>query len=110
MSEELMLRELLNSKPLKVLALASELIGEQHSADWPHLIRAEALLRLQEFELAIEDCNHLLLRDPNNGPAYTTRGIIHRRQRSRDLAMQDLTRAIELSPNDFLPYAQRSFV
>jgi tetratricopeptide (TPR) repeat protein len=76
------------------------------------LARAGIRLAMGSYLAAIEDLKRVLQLDPNSGRAHLHLGWIHQQAELQDLnmAIDHLTRAIDLMPSEVEPRAQRSVV
>jgi tetratricopeptide (TPR) repeat protein len=69
--------------------------------------RAEARLAQQDYQAAIADCGEALARDPMLALAYRLRGTAVRQTGHPQQAVEDLTRAVNLAPDES-SYFQRA--
>ena len=60
--------------------------------------RAGARLAQKDYQAVIADCGEVIGRDPQLAYAYTLRGMAFRETGSLSKSLEDLTRAVELSP------------
>ncbi|MEM7113548.1 MAG: protein kinase [Chloroflexota bacterium] len=88
---------------------ASSVEATDHTIE-EHLAQAQILLDEGSLYGAIEEATEALAHDDNNAYAYRIRGFAHTRVGSYDLAFADLTRAIELDPNEPAPYVELGFL
>ena len=58
----------------------------------------------------IELCNEAIELDPNYAEAYRFRGLAYSRLQNYEAAFKDLSKAIELAPDDVLTYKARVFI
>lgn len=69
--------------------------------------RAAARLAQENYPAVIADCGAALARDPRLAPAYSLRGVALRQTGNPQQALQDLSRAVELAPDE-ANYFQRA--
>ena len=56
-------------------------------------------MALEEFERALPDLDQAILLDPTDCRAFFARGVVHLQRKKLDLAVADLTQAIQLGQN-----------
>lgn len=69
--------------------------------------RGMAYLLREEYQRAVEDCDHALSLDPIYGEAYLLRGIAFSTLSEYQRAISDFTRALALGSRDVYAYAHR---
>ncbi|KAJ7352830.1 Sperm associated antigen 1 [Desmophyllum pertusum] len=62
--------------------------------------RALAEIKLEKFQEAIDDCNHVLSVEPKNVKAYLRRSIAHQGQGLNKEAKEDLCHVLAIEPNN----------
>ena len=62
-------------------------------------IRASSYMKKGMHKEAIEDCNNLMLVDPENAGAYYIRGCAYEKLGLIDNSINDFTKALEIDPN-----------
>lgn len=62
-------------------------------------IRANSFMRLGQMEKSLDDCNKILLIDPNNIDALYLRGCINQKRNKIELAIEDFSKVLILDPN-----------
>lgn len=70
--------------------------------------RAAAYLQKGQFDLALPDLDKALERDPKHFGALINRGIVLMKSKDYGRAIEDFTKAIDLSPMPLRPYRQRA--
>lgn len=71
-------------------------------------VRANTFFQMKQLPQAMKDAEMAVANDPNSGLAYYMRGLLTLKQKN-DKALNDLTKALELSPkflDPYLPLAQ----
>ncbi len=61
--------------------------------------KADAVMEMQEYHWAMSLCNRVLELDNDNGPALYQRACAYARLGAEDQALEDIQRAIEISPS-----------
>lgn len=72
--------------------------------------RAMAQYDLGEIASAIARLDHLLLATPDDAVVHNMRGLLHYEQQAHELALNDVTRAIQLAPDDGIPLCNRGIL
>lgn len=85
------------NKALKDYTKAIEYSNGYHSY---YTSRAEVYMKKKNYELAIQDCNEAIKRN-NNYEAFFQRGYAEESLKQYDLAIQDYTKILEISPRCF---------
>lgn len=80
--------------------------------DDPHAwaYQCSVLTLKKEFELALEEANQAITRQPTDFEAYRMRAAIHVMAGNMPLAIEDLTEAVRLNPADYQAWHSRGYV
>ena len=94
----------------KALELCSEIIGRGNIELGDYIVRANTLIKMNDFSVAIEDCNAALKLNPCSSAAFCTRALAYRFLGRFDEAEADYIKAQELNPDDTVIYSNRSAI
>ncbi|NNE54378.1 MAG: tetratricopeptide repeat protein, partial [Flavobacteriales bacterium] len=79
-------------------------------AQYKHYKKALSLIQEQKFDEALELYNLALEAQPDDPDILNDRGVCFFHLKKMSLALQDLTRAVELQPDYSYRYSARAFV
>ena len=95
-------------KPVKSIALFSELIGMQPDNLDAYLNRGSAYIQSKQFELGIADFSHVISMKPDLMEAWYNRGTAFVVAHQYERAIADLSEAIRLKPDSGRAYCNRA--
>ena len=95
-------------KPVKSIALFSELIGMQPDNLDAYLNRGSAYIQSKQFELGIADFSHVISVKPDLMEAWYNRGTAFVVAHQYERAIADLSEAIRLKPDTARAYCNRA--
>jgi tetratricopeptide (TPR) repeat protein len=92
----------------EAIAYVDEAISEKPNLLFPHWVKSNLYLSLQDFDKAFASANRAIEINPNFGNVYQQRSIIYYLRKDYDNALKDINKAIELDPNNADIYTNRA--
>lgn len=77
----------------------NQAIEKNLNLPYPSPARANARMMKHDYKGAIEDCNALIQKTPNDPMLYTQRGIVEIRTRDYDSAIADFDKTLQIKPD-----------
>ena len=94
----------------EALSACDDIIDKYGGTCGDYVIRANTLLKLNEWKHAAEDCTIAIENNPSSSHAYCTRGLAYRSMGRLDEAEADYNEALLLNPEDVVIYSNRSAI
>jgi tetratricopeptide (TPR) repeat protein len=92
----------------EAIAYVDEAIREKPNLLFPHWVKSNLYLSLQDFDKAFASANRAIEINPNFGNVYQQRAIIYSLRKDYDNALKDINKAISLDPNNAYSYTTRA--
>ena len=102
------MHEFLNENFEKSIELLSEAAALEPHRILTFVSRGSAFLKLNRFEEALADFNHVVTSDPNYARAFHLRGLVKENLGDDSDALYDFNRAIDINPEYGAAYHSRA--